>query len=96
MARAQIHALRQIFADDLQGRADDGVVAGGPGCLLLRLQGLQVRNGLLGGRKAFNDRSHGGSLWEFGVATLRSRRLIGAHMVCNLDPITMQIAREAE
>ena len=35
-AGAQIERLAELLADDLQGRADDGVVAGRPGALLAR------------------------------------------------------------
>ena len=64
LARAQIHRLAEIFADDLQGRADDGVVAGRPGALLAGLQGGEIGSGG-GGRRGGQGRSiHGRSfMW---------------------------------
>ena len=42
LAGAQIERLAQLLADDLQGRADDGVVAGRPGGLLAGLDGGEI------------------------------------------------------
>ena len=53
LAGTQIERLAQILADDLQGGADNGVVAGRPGGLLAGLQGGEIgsrgRGGLDGG-----------------------------------------------
>ncbi len=47
LARTQVECLAQLFADDLQGGADDGVVAGRPGGLLAGLDRSEVgHNGL--------------------------------------------------
>ena len=45
LAGAQVDRLAQALADDLQRRADDGVVAGGPGGLLARLERCEVGRG---------------------------------------------------
>ena len=47
-ARAQVERLAQALADDLQRRADDGVVAGGPGGLLARLDRGEIDGGVHG------------------------------------------------
>jgi hypothetical protein len=44
-ARAQVERFAQVLADDLQRGADDGVVAGGPGGLLARLDRREVDGG---------------------------------------------------
>ena len=46
-AGAKVERLAQLLADDLQGRADHRVVAGGPGALLALLDGGEI--GLRGG-----------------------------------------------
>jgi len=38
----QVDGLAELFADDLQGGADQGVIAGGPGGLLLGLHGGEI------------------------------------------------------
>ena len=44
--RTEVECFTQFLADDLQGRADDGVVAGGPRPLLPRFERPEVdRNG---------------------------------------------------
>jgi hypothetical protein len=43
--RAQVQSVGQVLADDLQGGADPGTVAGGPGCVLLNLYGRVVGYG---------------------------------------------------
>ena len=45
---AQVEGFAQLLADDLQGGADDGIVAGRPGALLAGLDGVEVDAG--GGR----------------------------------------------
>ena len=42
---AQVERLAQLFADDLQGGADDGIVAGRPGALLAGLERRRGRSG---------------------------------------------------
>ena len=39
---ADVEGLAQLLADDLQGGADDGIVAGGPGALLARLERREI------------------------------------------------------
>jgi hypothetical protein len=46
-AGAKIERFAELLADDLQRRADDGVVAGRPGALLACLEGGEI--GLRGG-----------------------------------------------
>ncbi len=55
---AKIERLAQLLADDLQGGADDGIVAGGPGALLARLDGAQIDLGGVDCRGS--DRHHRG------------------------------------
>jgi len=48
-AGAQIDGLANAFTDDLQGGADDGIIAGGPGGLLAFFDGGNVRAGVCDG-----------------------------------------------
>ena len=54
---AEVEGLAQFLADDLQGGADDGIVAGGPSALLARFEGLEINRrgsgGLDGGSGGF-------------------------------------------
>ena len=45
LARAQVEGFAQLLADDLQGRADDGIVAGRPCSLLARLDRREIGPG---------------------------------------------------
>jgi hypothetical protein len=56
LAGAQIDRLAEALADDLQGGADHGVVAGGPSRLLALLDGGVVG---LGGRDGLEGIEHG-------------------------------------
>ena len=42
LSGAEVERFAQLLADDLQGGADDGIVAGGPGALLAGLDGLEI------------------------------------------------------
>src|SRR5690606_15646197 len=53
LAGAHIGGLGECLADDLQGRADGGVVAAGPGGLLALLDGGEV------GCDLFDEGAHG-------------------------------------
>ena len=53
LTRAHVERLAQLFADDLQGGADKGIIAGRPGCLLARLEHAKV--GLGGGLTVLTD-----------------------------------------
>ena len=50
----EVQGLGQVLADDLQGGADPGIVAGGPGGILLGLDGRVV-----GGRSKRGEGRHG-------------------------------------
>ena len=56
---ADVAGFGQLFADQLQGGADHGVVAAGPGGLLAGLQGVQVDGDGVHGQVSFS-RSHAG------------------------------------
>jgi hypothetical protein len=51
---AHVGGLGQCLADDLQGGADDGVVAAGPGGLLAQLDGGEVGGAGVAGVVAFS------------------------------------------
>jgi len=59
LARAQVERLAKILADDLQRRADDGVIAGRPGALLAGLQGGEIGGRGGGGGKLRCGQSRG-------------------------------------
>ena len=42
LSRADVERLAQLLADDLQGGADDGIVAGRPGALLAGLERREI------------------------------------------------------
>src|SRR5450631_1281865 len=60
LSRAQIEGFAQVFTDDLQRRADDGIVAGRPRGMLAKLQRSEIGPaglGLLDGRRWRHDYS---------------------------------------
>jgi hypothetical protein len=70
LAGAQIHAFDETLADNLQGRADNGIVARRPRRMLFGLQGLQIRcRRFVRGQGTFNDGGHDDPLQDSSVAT---------------------------
>ena len=68
-ARAKVERLAQLLADDLQGGADHGVVAGRPGGLLAGLEGGEV--GLAPARRPAGWRSW---TWDLSLVVWVTRR----------------------
>ena len=77
LARPEVEGLAEALADDLQGRADDGVVAGRPGRLLLGLDGLEVcRCRWLRGARRCGGCIHLDSPSSMDLATIYNNSLI--------------------